>query len=196
MSFWENVYHATPPWDVRHPQKAFMELFRNNEIKTGRILDVGCGTGDNAIFLASKGFTVIGIDIAPSAIRIAKSKAIEHNVKVDFQVLNSLELDLHFNKNEFDDIIDSGLFHTLTNKERPGFAKKIHYVLRNGGNYFMLCFSDKELGRIGPRRISKNEIIQIFSPLFRINYIHETIFESRIHTNGAKAYITSVTKVI
>ncbi|MFX1521548.1 MAG: class I SAM-dependent methyltransferase [Promethearchaeota archaeon] len=196
MSFWENAYHATPPWDVSHPQKAFMELFRNNEIKTGRILDVGCGTGDNAIFLASKGFTVIGIDIAPSAIRIAKSKAIEHNVKVDFQVLNSLELDLHFNKNEFDDIIDSGLFHTLTNKERPVFAKKIHYVLRNGGNYFMLCFSDKELDRIGPRRISKNEIIQIFSPLFRINYIHETIFESRIHTNGAKAYITSVTKVI
>ena len=72
---------------------------------------------------------------------------------------------------EFDIVIDSGLFHAMTDEERPVFARQIHRVLKPGGKYFMLSFSDKEPEGYGPRRISKAEIKRTFTPLFNIIYI-------------------------
>jgi hypothetical protein len=67
-------------------------------------------------------------------------------------------------------------------------------VLGDGGSYFMLCFSDKEREFSGPRRISKKEIEETFSSLFRINYIRDTIFGDTFHRKGARGYITYATK--
>ena len=195
MSFWDDAYLSSPPWDTGHPQPAFVDLVRHGEIRLGRVLDVWCGMGNNAIFLEKSGFSVVGIDIVPSAIRLAKTKAIEQDAKVDFRVCNALELHLLFERGEFDNVIDSGFFHTLMDQERPVFARQINRVLRNSGNYFMLCFSDKEPDWGGPRRVTKYEIKQTFSQMFRINYIRETFFANRIRTKGARAYITSAIKV-
>jgi len=192
VSYWKWAYPSSPPpWDIGRPQPAIVGLVRSGEIKPGRVLDVGCGTGNNAILLEKSGFTIVGIDIVPKAIQIARTRAIEQNTKVDFLVGSALELDLHSRKKEFDTVIDSGFFHTLSDKKRTVFAGQINRVLRKGGNYFMLCFSDKERSDWGPRRVSKNEINQTFSPMFRINYIRETRFGSRLNDKGAKAYITS-----
>ena len=113
-----------------------------------------------------------------------------------FQVVgDALKLDEYFNERFFDAVIDSGLFHTLEDNERRLFAMQIRRVLANGGRYFMLCFSDKEPGNEGPRRISRKEIKDAFSEMFKINYIKDTFFASKYHRKGARAYIVSMTKI-
>jgi 2-polyprenyl-3-methyl-5-hydroxy-6-metoxy-1,4-benzoquinol methylase len=112
--FWDEAYKSTPPWDVGHPQPVFVDLIKSGEIKPGRVLDIGCGRGDNSIMLSMSGCDVSGIDIVERAISDAKEKAIERHVNVNFVVGNVLHLDRLFRKGEFDVVIDSGLFHTMT----------------------------------------------------------------------------------
>jgi ubiquinone/menaquinone biosynthesis C-methylase UbiE len=195
MDWWENAYIGTPPWDIGAPQPEIVKLVGNNEIPKGRVLDLGCGLGDNSIFLAKKGFSVTCMDIAHLAIDKGKIKAVQQKVQVDFRVGNALRLDEYFDQEHFSAVIDSGLFHTLNDDERPLAAKQILRVLVNGGKYFVLCFSDKEPGNEGPRRISKKEIEETFSKMFRINYIKEAFFATRWDKKGPKAYLASMTKI-
>lgn len=188
------MYERRPPWDIGRPQPAFVKLYRDGEIKRGRILDVGCGTGDNALFLAESGCDVTGVDIARRAIELAKEKAANRHLRADLFVCDALTLDSCFGEGEFDTVIDSGLFHTLTDEERPVFVKQVYRVLKGNGLYFMMCFSDKEPGEYGPRRVSKEEIIRALEPLFRINYIEDAAFESAFREGGAKAYLVSANK--
>jgi len=190
---WEDAYKSRPPWDIGRPQPAFVELVGAGELNTGRVLDIGCGTGENALYLAEKGFSVVGVDLSTRAIDAAKAKATERKLKVDFRVANALSLD--FKNSYFDNAIDSGLFHTFNDNDKGDFASEIARVLKRDGRYFMLCFSDKEPTNWGgPRRITKEEIETTFSPFFDINYIRDAYFATRIHNNGGRAYLTSATK--
>ncbi len=192
---WDEAYQGSPPWDIGYPQPAFAALVKDGEIKPGRALDIGCGTGENALLLAKSGCTVTGIDLVEAAINRARSKAKDRSLSADFIVGNVLSLDLLFSEGTFDIVIDSGLFHVMTDEERPAFAKQVHRVLKQGGNYFMMCFSDKDTGTQGPRRISKEEIKRTFSPLFKLSYIKDATFMSRIGNPGKSAYLLSATKV-
>ena len=194
MIEWEEMYKGTPPWDTGRPQPVFVELFKNGEIKKGRILDVGCGTGENALFLAENGCSVVGVDISHKAIELAKEKAAKRHLSADFFICDVLTLGSCLKEGEFDTVIDSGLFHTLSDEQRPIFTEQLHRVLKDGGAYFMMCFSDKEPGEWGPRRVSKDEILRTFDLLFKVNYIKDTAFESRIRGGGAKAYLLSARK--
>jgi ubiquinone/menaquinone biosynthesis C-methylase UbiE len=157
----------------------------------GRALDVGCGTGENALLLAEHGSTVTGIDLACDAIAAAKAKAAARHVDAEFVVGNALELDRHFGEGAFATAIDSGLFHVLTDEERPVYVRQVHRVLQPGGRYFMMCFSDKEPAGYGPRRVSKREIEACFAPLFSINSLIDAFFASRM--GGRKAYLLAAT---
>jgi len=104
-------------------------------------------------------------------------------------------MDRLFKERDFDIVIDSGLFHVMADEERPVFAKQVHRVLREGGKYFMLCFSDKEPGEYElPRRLSKTEIENVFSPLFNIIYIKDAVFDSRLNPGNRKAYLLSASR--
>jgi SAM-dependent methyltransferase len=196
MSFnsWEDAYKTTPPWDVGRPQPALVELVRAGELNGGSALDVGCGTGENALYLAGNGFSVTGVDLTSLAIAAARAKAKERKLKVDFRIGNALSLD--FKDGVFENVIDSGLFHTFPDNERLPFAREIARVLAPRGKYFMLCFSEKEPTNWGgPRRVTKKEIEATFSPLFTINYIRDALFATRFHNNGGRAYLTSATRI-
>jgi len=194
LSSWEDAYKTVPPWDVGRPQPAFVELVRIGELNRGKVLDVGCGTGENALYLAEKGFAVIGVDLTNRAIAAARAKAAERKLKVDFREGNALSLDLK--DSVFDSVIDSGLFHTFPDDDRPVYALEIARVLAPRGKYFMLCFSDKEPTNWGgPRRVTREEIESTFSSFFEINYIREALFATRFHSNGGKAYLTSAIRM-
>jgi len=191
---WDEAYKGTPPWDVGHPQPVFETLIEDGEIKPGLALDIGCGRGENAIMLAISGCDVTDIDLAEVAISDAKAKAAERHLNVNLIVADVLRMDQLFMEAELDVVIDSGLFHTMTDEERPIFARQVHRVLKPGGKYFMLCFSDKEPEGLGPRRVSKAEIEHTFTPFFNIVYIKDSAFESKFGSCRREAYLVSAVR--
>jgi 2-polyprenyl-3-methyl-5-hydroxy-6-metoxy-1,4-benzoquinol methylase len=191
MDFFDEAYRGTPPWDIGRPQKEFIDLVRRGEI-TGSVLDIGCGTGEHALFFAAEGFDVWGIDSAPLAIGKAKEKAAARGLPVHFCVMNALTLS-RLNRT-FDTVTDSGLFHILSDEDRSVFVESLATVIAPGGSYFMLCFSDLEPAGYGPRRITKREIEDSFSDGWTIRYIRPAVFENRSHAEGPRAWLSSIAK--
>jgi len=192
MEFFEKAYHGRPPWDIGRAQRVFIELEESGKI-TGDVLDAGCGTGDNALFLAERGHTVWGVDAVPKAIEVCRKKAEERDLPVTFLVLDAFHLDSL--GRTFDTVIDSGLFHTLSDPDRPRFVRSLAAVLKPGGSYFMLAFSDLEPAGYGPRRISQQEIRDTFSDGWRINEIRAAAFESNTRPEGSRAWLSSLMKL-
>jgi len=191
MDFFDSAYNTgTPPWDIGRPQKEFIELVRRGEI-TGSVLDIGCGTGEHALFFAGEGYEVWGIDSAPMAIQKAKEKAAGRGLQVHFLVH---ALDLSRLNRKFDTATDSGLFHTLSDEDRTVFVDNLAAILSPAGKYFMLCFSELEPVGYGPRRITKREIQDNFRDGWSINYIRPAIFESRTRAKGPRAWLSSISK--
>lgn len=168
---WDQIYRKYPlealPWELGRPRKVLMELVENGLIKKGKALDVCCGAGTNALYLAEKGFQVTGIDISFKAIEYAKEKAEKANVKIQFQVENFLNIP--FEDQEFDFVFDMGCFHHVKVKDRSAFIRGVHRVLKKGGSYLMVCFSYRN----GPawNHFTKAQIIQLFSNHFKIKNI-------------------------
>jgi SAM-dependent methyltransferase len=185
----ESAYHGNPPWDIGRPQPAIVRLAETGQIK-GAVLDVGCGTGENALYLAERGLAVTGIDGAPTAIRKARAKAKSRGLDIRFEVADALDLSL---PKSFDTLIDSGLFHVFSDDERTRFTESLGRVVRPGGTYFMMCFSEREPGDWGPRRVTQAEIRSAFSAGWRVNSIDPSAFE----TNGgdAQAWLASISRL-
>ncbi len=193
ISFFDSAYEGTPPWDIGEPQPEFVRLSEAEEIQ-GTILDVGCGTGENSLYFAGLGHEVWGVDSSPRAIRKANAKARKRRVKVTF--LEHDALHLKSIKRVFDTAIDSGLFHVFSDEERPLFANSLSSVLRPGGTYHMMCFSEKEPGDWGgPRRVTQREIKDTFRLGWRVNYIREARFETNMHEIGGRAWLSSITRL-
>ena len=192
MTFFDEAYESTPPWDIGRPQPVFVQLLETGVIREGPILDIGCGTGEHALYLASKGFEAVGIDAAPKAIEKAKRKAKERKLKATFLVHDAFELAAL--RRTFPTVIDNGLFHVFGNRERIRFRNELHAAMRPGGTYFMMCFSEKEPADWGgPRRVTKAEIRATFAPpKFRVRSIDEARFETRFHEDGGYAYLATV----
>ncbi len=130
MAFFDAVYQrGVPPWDIGHPQREFVHLEETGEVE-GRVLDVGCGTGENALYFERRGHPTWGVDFSPTAIARARAKAAERGLAVTFQVASALELSaLH---ETFDTVTDCGLFHTFSDEERIRYSASVASVLRPG----------------------------------------------------------------
>ena len=128
---------------------------------TGSVLDSGCGTGENALFFASRGQEVTGIDFLAEPIHLAKQKAADRGLTATFLVMDALAVKEL--PEVFDTVIDSGLFHVIGDDDRRRYVGGLPSVLKPGGRLFLLCFSDTEPGDQGPRRVSRKEIEDAFS---------------------------------
>ncbi|HZV06954.1 MAG TPA: class I SAM-dependent methyltransferase [Gemmataceae bacterium] len=173
-STFENLYAGQAPWDIGKPQKPFLD--RADQI-TGSVLDAGCGTGDTALFLASRGRQVTGIDFLQLPIERAKKKATERGAAVTFLVKDALTLKDWSER--FDNVVDSGLFHVFSDEDRKKYVDGLATVLKPGGRVFLMCFSDEEPAGQGPRRISKKELHDAFAQGWSI----ESIEPIRIEIN-------------
>lgn len=191
MGLFDSAYEGVAPWDIDRPQRAIIQLEEAGEI-TGAVLDVGCGTGENALYLAARGHEVWGVDFTPRAIETARDKAVQRHLSATFLVQDVLYLDTLGRR--FDTVIDSGLFHALSDEERRYFARSVARVLRRGGTYFMLCVSDQQPGTYGPRRVTQAEIRETFARSWRVNYIKAARMESQHPPKGIAAWLSSITK--
>jgi len=192
MDFFDEVYRMTPPWDIGRAQREIAALEEVGGI-AGDVLDVGCGTGENALHLASRGHVVWGVDAAPRAIDLARRKAQERRIDATFLVQDVLSL-CELGRT-FDTVVDSGLFHTLPDSDRPRFVRSLADVLKADGIYIMLAFSDLEPGEFSlPRRISQEEIRATFAEGWRIDWIRPAVFESTIRPNGSLAWLSAIAR--
>jgi cyclopropane fatty-acyl-phospholipid synthase-like methyltransferase len=195
MYDFNEVYRSGAPWEIGRPQPALVEIVESGEVKPCRILDAGCGSGELSLYLAGKGFDVTGMDISDRAIGLARKKAIDRGLKVEFIVRDVLKPDEQFTDIAFDTVVDTGLYHVIDDANKPFYLRQVHKALKPSGQYFMLCFSDKETAYGGPKRVSMEEIEKNFSGLFRIRYIHESYFIGRLQDGHRKAYLVSAVKV-
>jgi SAM-dependent methyltransferase len=186
------LYRFYVPWDIGRIQPAIAALEERGEI-SGKILDVGCGWGETTIFLAQKGYNVRGVDLVPSAVEKARSKARVLGLKDLFFVHDVLNLNNA--KGIYDTIIDVGLFHTLSDKDRGRYASAMSSVLKESGKLFILCFSSLHTGFLGPRRISRNEILDVFAQGWEVVYIRQARYHARFPRGGADAWLVAVHKV-
>lgn len=185
----DKIYRDVPlediPWILEIPPDALIQLVESEKVKPCKTVDLGCGTGNYAIYLASVGFDVTGIDISPTAISIAEENARNKGVKCNFLVADVLgELDEV--KEAFDFAYDWGLLHHLFPADRWKYVENVHRILNRGRKYLSVCFSEKDaqFGGSGKYRdtslgtvlyfSSEDELRDLFKPYFKIKEL-ETI---------------------
>jgi 2-polyprenyl-3-methyl-5-hydroxy-6-metoxy-1,4-benzoquinol methylase len=165
---WDEVYRNYPldelGWELGKPRPILVEYMEKGLLPKGKVLDLCCGAGTNTIYLAQRGFDVTGIDISRTAIEIAKKKA--HQAKVNINFLSESFIDLPFSDWEFDFVFDMGCFHHVDIEERAKFIAGVHRVLREGGVYMLTCFSYRN----GPawNHFTRQQIVDLFGGLFAL----------------------------
>lgn len=177
----ESLYAGQPRWEIGRPQKALLAVA---DRITGSVLDAGCGTGENALFFASRGQKVTGIDFLAEPITLAKQKADDRGLSAMFLVMDALTL--KGLPEVFDILIDSGLFHVFGDDDRRRYVEGLASVLKTGGRLFLLCFSDQEPGTQGPRRVTKKEIEDAFAEGFVVESVEPSRYEVRPDPNDAR----------
>lgn len=192
---WDDSYTgAPPPWDIGRPQPAFLRLAEEGAL-TGRVLDAGCGTGEHTILAARHNASALGIDISRLAIESARRKAAERGVDASFRVLDALRLDTL--GEDFDTIIDSGLFHVFDDAARARYVTALHGVLRPDGHLHLMCFSDLQPGDFGPRRVTESELRTAFGSGWRIDSLKRDRFDihPRLGISSAEAWLADVVRL-
>jgi cyclopropane fatty-acyl-phospholipid synthase-like methyltransferase len=157
---WDSSYQDTPPpWDIGRPQAAFVRLAADG-LLSGRVLDSGCGTGEHVLLAAAHGAAAMGVDVSGLAIAKARAKAAERGLTARFEVADVLHLERL--GETFDTVTDCGVFHVFGDADRPRYVTSLAAVLEPGGSYYMMCFSERQPGVWGPRRVRREEIEQAF----------------------------------
>lgn len=191
MNRFEEAYRGTPPWDIGRAQPAVERLARAGAL-AGSVLDAGCGTGENALFLAALGAEVVGLDQVPAAVERAREKARRRGITATFVVGDALRLESL--GRTFDEVLDCGLFHTLAEEERPRYVESLAAVTRPGAALHLMCFSEEETGP-GPRRVTQAEILSAFRGGWAVRSIERERFESSLHPGGARAWLARIERL-
>ena len=190
---WDSVYTADtpPPWDIGRPQPAFVRLADEGLLR-GQLLDAGCGRGEQALLAAAHGADAMGVDISPSAIGQARRKAADRGLAVRFEVADALDLgQLGLT---FDTVTDCGLFHTFDDDGRARYVASLASVLRPGGTCYLMCFSDRQPGEYGPRRVRQEELRAAFSDGWSVESIVADTFEvnAGFPSRAAQAWLATI----
>jgi SAM-dependent methyltransferase len=179
----DRIYRTVPldaiPWNVETPPEALVALVESGSIRPCRTIDLGCGAGNYAIYLAGLGFDVTGVDSSKTAIRIAEKNAREKGVRCRFIVADLLG-DLHELSGTFDFAFDWELLHHIFPEDRETYVRNVHRILNPGATYLSVCFSeqDPQFGGTGKFRrtpigttlyfSSESELRDLFLPYFVI----------------------------
>lgn len=188
ISRFEDFYkNQTPPWVIDEPQPAIVEIERAGLI-TGRVLDVGCGTGEHTIFLTAAGYDVLGVDGAPTAVERARRNAAQHGVDARFEVADALHL---ASSPTYDTVIDSALFHIFDDRDRAIYVASLHTATHPGSMVHVLALSDSGRG-FGPE-VSEAELRAAFAgPGWAIENVAATTYRGTVTEVHAEALALAV----
>ena len=187
---WDAWYRAErPPWETERPQPAVARLLARGTFR-GAVLDCGCGTGENALLLASHGLRVLGVDWASAAVDRARAKATERALDAEFTVADALALERL--GRSFDTVLDSALFHTFGDDARVAYVRSLASVTPPGSTLFVLCFSDLEPWGGGPRRVTRAEIHDAFAQGWAVRSIDPERYEITFEPGYALAWLATI----
>lgn len=159
----EGVDLDTVPWDIAAPQPIVVELEGAGLIES-EVLDVGCGLGDNVLFLAERGYRVTGVDFAPTAVRKARERALERALDATFLTADATTLDGV--AGPFATVLDCALYHCLDDGGRIQYIAALRRVCPPGAQLHLLCFSEA-----GPFPVSQESLRETVSEGWNITGI-------------------------
>jgi SAM-dependent methyltransferase len=153
---------TSPPWDTKAPKENVVG-WQTAGLVRGEVLDIGCGLGDNAIYLAQQGHSVTGLDISPTALITAERRAADAGVDVRFAVADATTLDGY--TDAFDTVIDSGMYHCLDDDGKGSYARAVYLATRPNARLLLSCFSDANDDEEWPRpRVSEQTLRDTLGP--------------------------------
>jgi ubiquinone/menaquinone biosynthesis C-methylase UbiE len=192
---WDASYQDGPaPWDIGRPQPAIVRLAAEGGF-AGAVLDAGCGTGENALHIASLGLPVLGVDVAETALAMAREKAADRGIDAEFTTADAFRLERL--GRSFATVLDCGLFHSFTADERPAYVASLASVTEPGGTLQVLCFSDRGPDT-GPHPVSEDELRASFNPRtgWNVAAVEPTRVQTRFHDdNGAPAWLATIRRI-
>jgi SAM-dependent methyltransferase len=191
---WDASYHDGPaPWDTGQPQPAVVRLASKGRF-AGAVLDAGCGTGENALHIAALGLPVLGVDVAETALAMARTKADERDVDVEFALADALHLERLGRR--FETVLDCGLFHSFDREERTRYVASVASVTEHGGILYLLCFSDEGPDH-GPHPVSQEALRTAFNPShgWHVVAIEPDRVQTRFHDDGAPAWLATIRRI-
>ncbi|MFI1913926.1 class I SAM-dependent methyltransferase [Nocardia sp. NPDC020380] len=153
VSRFERAYlsGAQLPWELDGPAEFVVRLAEEGVFR-GPVLDAGCGTGENALFLAGRGYEVVGVDAAPTALARARAKAEERGVDVEWSADDVRELPGR--RDFFGTVLDSGLFHNLDESDQRRYADTLYRACRSGADVYLFAMNNNPLNFAEPHRWS------------------------------------------
>jgi cyclopropane fatty-acyl-phospholipid synthase-like methyltransferase len=186
-------YPGTAPWEIGAPQPALLALADRGALH-GRVLDVGCGTGEHTLMAAAAGLHATGIDRAVKALAVAEHKARERGLTARFIQHDALTLAQL--GEAFDTALDSLFLHALTPTDRSRYLDGLRAVLRPGTRLFVLCYSDQHTTEpIPPHTMSRGELGSCFTDGWMVDDIQSTTSSSTVHADGVSAWLATCTRL-
>ena len=192
---WDASYRDGPaPWDVDGPQPAIVRVASAGRF-TGAVLDAGCGTGENALHVAALGLPVLGVDVAETALAMARQKANDRGIAAEFATADGLRLAGLGRR--FDTVMDCGLFHAFDGDERPDYVASLASVTQPGATLYVLCFS-AEGSDPGPHPVGQDELRAAFGPGtgWKVDAVEPERVRTRFHDDhGAPAWLATIERI-
>jgi SAM-dependent methyltransferase len=191
---WDASYSDGPaPWDIGQPQPAIVRLASEGGF-AGAVLDAGCGTGENTLHVALLGLSVVGVDVAETALAIARKKATNRGIEVEFAAADAFHLERLGRR--FETVLDCGLFHTFNSDERPGYVASLASITKHDGTLYVLCFRD-DGPDTGPHPVRQEELRAAFhlSKGWNVTAIEPDRIQTRYHDNGAPAWFATIKRI-
>lgn len=166
------------PWDIRRPDFNLIKTIKEKGINSCKVLEIGCGTGDNAIWLAQQNFQITGIDVSEIAITEARIRASKVGAKCNF-ITGNFFLD-EIKEAPFEFVFDRGCFHSFdSDEERKAYAQKVSSLLGKEGLWLSLIgCADKPHNESGPPLRTAKDIVMAVEPYFMILSLTASYFFS------------------
>jgi len=179
---WNARYQSNDtPWDSGRPSAELQRIVAELDLGPQRTLEIGCGTGTNAVYLAQHGFQVTGIDLSPVAIEQAVQKANQAHVGVDWHaadLLEGAEDAPWFVAEPYPLVFDRGVYHVLRRTDLNGLLAVLERVTTGGSLYIFLAGNANQPPMPhGPPQVKDEQICRELAPLFELVQLREFVFD-------------------